>query len=263
MGASRTALRLSLLLLEGCFLSTDLSGFAGPTGATAAVDAGAGATTDAPHADVSADAVRRFCASGVHAFCDDFDEGGFLARWDGPVIQPKGSLAASTLRSISAPAALLAATERLQTGDPETRALVSRRWGDVKAVRIECDVRVESPAFAENDGNVSMLEVRISTAAGSRVFFVFVGIDYTTLSLPGAMVNGPAFPTDTWQHARIELDPAGTITATVGDSRWKERFPALATGAMAETELRLGLTVFNRPTPPFNVFYDNVTIDFP
>ena len=203
------------------------------------------------------------CAAGSSAFCEDFDTSGAVPTWDQSAIDPKGSLSVSALRATSAPASLLSTMAQRSASDAYAQATLRKEFVGWRRIVLEFDIFVEPPAFSGSDVNSGIVDLYFRSATSSDGVALGLGATYTTLGIPGKLVNSSVLVEGAWQHARFDVDPTGSATGSIGAVSWKGTFPALVAGSAPTMGIDIGVDGFNRPAPEFRVFYDNVTVDFP
>ncbi|MDB5217922.1 MAG: hypothetical protein JWO86_5849 [Myxococcaceae bacterium] len=271
-------LALGALLLGGaaCSLLTDLNGLSGspapasgeggtvPDGAAGFDDGGAGtkdgAGSDGSTAQDGNVSTTGFCAGSTHAFCADFDEGDPLAAWTQKDIDVGTTAAVSTTRSKSASHSLFSMTPQRAASTPNVLALLDKRFFAAwRRIVVELDIYEEQPAWSSGDVNAALVSVELQSSTLNKAWYLTTGPTYTNLN----DVSRPTMPMDQWVHVKIDLDPAGSISATVGTAAYAATFAAVTGGANASMLVRVGIDGFNSPVPKFAVYYDNVTVDLP
>jgi hypothetical protein len=269
MRFARRLLGVGLVACTSCSLLTDLNGYSG--GASPVAEGGADAPGAAPDADApdapdaSADA-GPFCVPGAHAFCADFDTGDLLAGWTRPNVDAIGAVTLATDRSVSPARSMLATLSRRSSNAPSQYALLEEELAGFHRTRVEFDFYPKAPSWQNGDVNSGIFVLYFyspAIAGGGDGVALSMGRDYTTLGALGTSLDGTPLPTDQWLHARVDVDPAGSIDATFGPVHFNGTFAALPQGPSSVTSLQLGISGYNQPAPEFRVYYDNVTVDFP
>lgn len=229
-------------------------------------DDGRAAITDAPLDTSAPDAAAKdFCLSSAHAFCADFEGPAPLAAFRAPDVAPAGSLAVSSVRSLSGQSSLHCKLPRRGDDNINLVALVSQAIPHAFARAVfELDVFIEPTAWAEGDINLAIASVAIRSSTQSETVFLTVAQDYTEIgSSSFVAAPGPPVPEGQWVHVRIEYDPAGSLGAKVGSHSFETKtFPAFVSGEAPNVKIEVGLNTFNDPIAAVSVFYDNVTLDF-
>lgn len=262
---------LAALVAAGCSLTTDLTGFSTAEDAPSVTDGGTDTSTDGPGSPspesgtdgARPDASGPFCVPGAHAFCEDFDTITSVPTWDGRSLDAKGAISLSTLRAMSPPRSFLSTMERRSGADPYAQATIHKSFAGWRRVIVELDIFVEAPAFAPGDINSGILSMFLASSSGTAGFALSIGDGYTTLGIPEKFVGGPSLLYDAWRHARFDIDPAGTVSGSIGQVTWNGTFPAATAGGDPATIVEIGVNGYNQPAPPYRVFYDNLTVDFP
>ena len=261
-GVKRSWILAITLAVAACSLAFDLPGTGGSPSNDAGLDARV-ATEAGIEASTTAEAGARFCVPGAHTFCDDFDGPGALGDGWSNVDKTSGTLELSTSTFLSAPRALTATLPRRPQGAPADQAtLVKQINGPWKHTVIECDVLVDPTTWQSSDINSGAFALTLFGENGSATFTLSIAETYSSLNGPPQPGTGPAVPTGTWQHWKIDLQLDGTITATLGTIvlSAKGQLPAPTAGGSG-TILELGVLGYNAPAPAFGFHFDNVTID--
>ena len=190
------------------------------------------------------------------------------SRWvdgvlDSAVQHPRVVLAETVTpaRARSAPGSFHARLGRREaTLDYAT--LVFRGAGGWRRTTLDADVFVASPAWKQGDINAGIFTINFYSDAKSEGSALSIGPDYSTFGNPGAAKNGAAITFDQWFHLHVVIDPAGSARLELGAQVLEQTFPPLSPNAGAITTVELGISGYNKPCPQFDVWYDNVTIDF-
>lgn len=248
--------------LAGGAASSDAGRADGSSGASSGAGGDAGSPGDAT-VDAAADGpLGRFCpAGGGHALCADFDDGNLNAGWSDTNVGPTGSLILATERARSAPGSFHARLGRRESA-LDYATLVFRGAGGWRRTTLDADVFVASPAWKQGDINAGIFTINFYSDAKSEGSALSIGPDYATFGNPGAAKNGAAISFDQWFHLHVVIDPAGSARLELGAQLLEQTFPALSPNAGAITTVELGISGYNKPCPQFDVWYDNVTIDF-
>lgn len=242
---------------SACGLLFPLDEYGPPSGGMSPGTTEAGdASTEGVARDAS---TERFCLVAPHAFCADFDNGGLREGWTGEQIDPPGSLSLSTTRSTSPPTAFVAMMPRRPT--KLARAALQKTFpGPFRRMVVEFDTYLDPPDWASDgsDINGSLIDITFSSNTNSKALYIIVGKDYSRV---GSETRSP-LPTGTWLHVTMDVDPTNEVNVVVGTEHYRSAFAAPSAGAL-ETLISLGVIGFNAPAPLFQVYYDNVSVDFP
>ena len=153
--------------------------------------------------------------------------------------------------------------QQILRSDPETASdLLSVAYLDARQIIEDADVFVASPAWKQGDINAGIFTINFYSDAKSEGSALSIGPDYSTFGNPGAAKNGAAITFDQWFHLHVVIDPAGSARLELGAQVLEQTFPPLSPNAGAITTVELGISGYNKPCPQFDVWYDNVTIDF-
>jgi hypothetical protein len=216
-----------------------------------------------------------FCARKTHAFCESFDDKGFLADWDDdPQIDPATTLGLVKGVDVSAPSALRVALPALGVNKQKTATLKKTLPLTAPRAVVELDLDFATPAWndQEQQHNVAFLNL-FSDGDPANGVILFLGNN--TLEVvpvnPGDSKFAPhALPTGAFTHVKLELDQASstdTILLYVGDppELLVSEDVTFASSPGDSVILTLGLQRFTSATdttPAFEATYDNVTVDF-
>jgi hypothetical protein len=223
----------------------------------------------------TSDAVR-FCQPGAHAFCESFDDDGYTENWDAPEVAPNATLRLVDDVHVSPPRAL-------KIEMPEMLALknviaVLKKTIPMSAPRavLEFDLLFATPAWesGEPQHNVAFVTLFSDSELPTGVL-LFLARDSGEVAKANhpedGMLTSKPLTTGTFQHVRLEVEQASTtntIALYVGEPPGElllsepYTFDSVPGSAVV---LSLGLQRFghrDETTPPFDVTYDNVTVDF-
>lgn len=255
-------------LVTACSLLAPVSSLrAGDGGASGD---GGGADTgglDAPATDGrTTDGARGgFCATAVHAVCEDFESGAPPLDWKSDVCNGCG-LTVTSASSTSPPYALETKLPRRDPGlvNP-TFAMLRRSFaGAWKHTRVELDLFVRTPQWQPGDVNAGVVCVQLTSSTLSDGFCVSVGEQYVSMSGFGAAFTAPQLAWEKWHHVVVEVDTAGgTASLLIDGMPQTQKIVPVVPGQSPETDVTVGIHGYNQPSPELVVLYDNVTIDFP
>lgn len=232
----------------------------------ARVDAGTpeGSTPDTGTGDVvQSDSGKRFCQSSVHAFCADFDDGVALKdAWD--MQFDVGSAAAiSTKQASSAPNSAFITMARREANAPTAYGVLNKVFTGWARTVVDFDAYIEAPAFLSGDVNSGIVTISFYSDPNIDVgVAVSAGDGYVTVGTPGTPGSGKQMPNGRWFHLHFDVDPKSSLSAKIDDEIFKDTWTSSA-GSNPRTVVSIGISGYNRPAPAYNVYYDNVTIDFP
>lgn len=271
--AMKLGLVCSLFAIGACSIlggdfgeySTEDPADAGPTlPGTDATSGDAPATIDAPNdtAEAGVDSGVPFCMQGTHAFCADFEDPNALLLFTQQDVSPTGLLEISSTRVKGGAKALHTSLPERDTG--KIAAVISKYLpGDWRRTVVELDMFIEPIAWQNGDVNASFLEMGYYSVSQSHTFFFVVGPDYTALSGGGTPDNSTAVvETNKWLHVKAELTTT-EFAITIDGIRRTHLFDVTQSGDSPRFELGVGIDGFNVPVPKFEVYYDNVAVDFP
>ena len=236
----------------------------------------------------------------VHAFCADFDQADAGAGLDPPVVAP-GAALAFVPSDDTPPMALDTQTVALPGPDASAVAATGKRFEDrtFDHVVVEADVRFVQANFITQGGlttGVGFLLLAdipsfcIGLVAAPSASNLANAIDIGVLYVPNSsncvtVGNLPSMPdagidpdagvsltifTNTllgsWVHFRLDakraIDGSGTVKAYGGAGAGMA--PPIPPGSLAKGFPLVGLaTTVTGPSGPFEIQFDNVTIDFP
>jgi hypothetical protein len=224
--------------------------------------------------DAGGDAVAppgAFCATSAATFCADFDQGQRNAGWSGSDETGGGTLLLDTARSVSAPASLRSTLPARDVAGSVYQDLLRSFASTWRPVRIELDVWIEPIAWGTRTGSVALAEVywvSANDAPGQLLELTKDGPRMTTVTTSaGAPVftNASApLAASAWNHVVIEADAkaaGASVKAWFGGKLVVDRSGFAFQGGPSTTiEVWIGLARYERPTPAFDVRYDNVQI---
>ncbi len=215
-----------------------------------------------------------FCARKKHAFCESFDESGYLTNWDGSQIDLDTMLGLVKGVDVSAPSALRIALPKLKVNQQKTAILKKTLPLTAARAVIELDLDFATPAWndQEEQHNVAFLNMfSNSDPANGVILFLGNNTLEVILANPSDGKLAPhALPTGAFTHVKLELDQASstdTIALYVGDppELLVSEGYTFASSPGDSVVLTLGLQRFSSATdttPAFEATYDNVTVDF-
>jgi hypothetical protein len=125
---------------------------------------------------------------------------------------------------------------------------------------VELDLYIEPINWLVGDRNSGILGIEFhSSAAGAGIYFS-VADGYVQFGDTHATVLRTGVPL----HAKFDVDPAAKKgTVWVDDQIISSSFPVPAMSDTPRIRLVIGVIGFNPPTPEIDVYWDNVTVDFP
>lgn len=255
----------AVALLPACSFLTDLDGFAVPL---SEVPPDAAAPPPETRGDAKTDAVApeaggSFVCSRKHTLCEDFDTPTALSTWERE-LDPQGALSLATAPVLSPPSALHATLPRRPNEDVDRSANITREWPRAWArIVAEMDVYLEPPAWQQDDVNVALATLELTSAGAKRVAFLIIGERYTEVGTAsmGYAAGPETFPTNRWVHVAMDLDPKGLITASFDGKVSTHEFAPVQAGDAPVIRFHVGLTGYNTPAPAISAYYDNVTFD--
>jgi hypothetical protein len=248
---------LFALAASACTLFFPLDGYGPPSGASDASGASGAsdAASDSPNAGP-------FCRGNEHAFCADFDEGALLDGWSSATRADAGDLALSTAQAKSRPLSLLSTILR-RSSDGEQSMLNKTFPGPFRRTIVEFDMYFEQADWAADDVNAALFSFYFSSKTGGKDVYLIAAKDYSNFGRVGNAANGAALTTNTWIHAKFDLDPGSQFVADVAGQHYQVTPTPFTAGDQPEMTLSLGVNGFNTPAPTLTAYYDNVTVDFP
>ena len=236
----------------------------------------------------------------VHAFCEDFDQADAGAGLDPPVVAP-GAALSFVPSDDTPPTALDTQTSALPGSDTSAVAAMGKRFEDraFDHVVVEADVRFVQANFMTQgslttgvgflllaDQPSFCIGLVAAPAASNLANAIDIGVVYVpnnsdcvtvgNLPAPDAGIDPDAGVSLTmftktilgsWTHFRLEAkrapDGSGTVTAYGGAGAGVA--PPIPPGSLLDGGHPLvGLaTTVTGPSGPFEIQFDNVTIDFP
>lgn len=218
--------------------------------------------TDAANDGGGVDAGPPFCASSTHAFCADFEADNALDLWDGQGKDSIATLELSTTHAKGGKRALRAKMPRHETGK-YAALLYKNLAGDWRPTHVELDVWVEAPNWQNGDVNASLLDIEYASDSTNTAFYSVIGPDYFNLGGAGVQDTfGNPIPTGKWVHVVEDLTTS-KLECTVDGVKRTHLFSVTASGGVRRFVIDLGIDGFNAPVPELDVYYDNVTVDFP
>jgi hypothetical protein len=235
----------------------------------------------------------------VHAFCEDFDQADAGAGLDPPVVAP-GAALAFVPSDDTPPTALDTQTSALPGPDASAVAAMGKRFEDraFDHVVVEADVRFVQANFMTQGslttgvGFLLLADIPsfciglvAAPSASNLANAIDIGVVYVpnnpncvtvgNLPTPDAGTDPDAGVSLTmftktvlgsWTHFRLEAkrenDGSGTVKAYGGAGAGVA--PPIPPGSLAQGFPLVGLaTTVTGPSGPFEIQFDNVTIDFP
>jgi hypothetical protein len=235
----------------------------------------------------------------VHAFCEDFDQADAGAGLDPPVVAP-GAAIAFVPSEDTPPTALDTQTVALPGPDASAVAAMGKRFEDrpFDHVVVEADVRFVQANFLTQDGLTTgvgfllladipsfCIGLVAAPSASNLPNAIDIGVLYVpnssncvtvgNLPMPDAGIDPDAGGSLTiftntvlkaWTHFRLDAkrasDGSGTVNAYGGAGAGIA--PPIPPGSLAHGFPLVGLaTTVTGPAGPFEIQFDNVTIDFP
>jgi hypothetical protein len=228
-------------------------GSVGDGGGSAVADAGA-----------DADGGGRFCSQATHAFCADLDGDEALAtQWT----EVESGVAIVSSPTVSGTGALHMTLARTPSS---TQHVVLTKKLDVPVanVTLAFDVYWVKPSWAPSDGNVFLASLDVGQA------HYYLWVDRSDLI--GISSNSPDFYTTraqtgeladrAWTHVVFVVTPLSSKTQVVSLGTppavaVSQTVPMDAGSGAKGIDLTLGLFVTNTPTPPLEIYYDDITLD--
>ncbi len=223
------------------------------------------------------------CTGGAHFFCDDFEADlrvGVADGWDNKDLRGGGAVEVVTTRARSGLRSLHGSVPRNDARVALFSTLHKRfSIGTWRATRVEMNLFVPQPAWAAGDKGTAAFAIVLmpTNGGGDPVTWNFgmvgpVGSQiYAALPTPALAKGTTPTPYDRWFHVAVEWDPLGSgrFVASVDGTPFDERTLHPDTGVSAPgnaaLELDVGLARFdgggNVPTPPLEVFVDDVVVD--
>jgi hypothetical protein len=229
----RRRLILACTLLAACGLFPDLSGLSGGDAATTdAADVGPpadaqpsdGQPPDAPPSDGQPPDAQPtdagdagFCATHPgHAFCEDFDEPNFAARWDS-IATTTGSTAVEDDASSTSPPNAMLGTVTFAASSSSGTAYARKHFGTATTFQVRAELLVDPTSLAQIDP----VEIKLQpppTGYSEYQIHVDVGTKHlgwsTTPADGGASSNSDLSFTNTlssWQNVEIDFDLSTAI----------------------------------------------------
>lgn len=208
--------------------TSDLSGGAAPTEPT---DGG----NDAPNIgpvpeggvpDADAGPVIPFCTTVDGGFCDDFDDKGLEANWDGFAGSSPGSIKIDNLAFISPPNSLNVDMPAFDAGNGYRELRLRKQMGNAGHIGCEFKIRYDE---IDNDAR-RVFEVGVVAPDGSTIYFSFyagvtgsaayvdrydkngVGNGHNDIDLGNQLIT---FPIGTWRKVGFYLDWNGNNPGVV------------------------------------------------
>ena len=250
----------------------DVDALGGGDGGTSAagdggggVEAGGGDGASAADAGGDADGGGRFCSQATHAFCADLDGDEPLAtQWS--EVEPGVAIVSSPVAS---GAGALHITLPKTTNNAAD--VVLRKSLDVPAanVTLSFDAYWVKPSWSASDGNVFLASLDV----GQAHFYLWIDRS----DLIGISSNSPDFYSvraqtgeladRRWTHVVFVVTPLSSKTQVISLGTppavaVSQTVPMDVGGSSAKgIQLTLGLFVTNTPTPPLEIYYDDVTVD--
>ncbi len=249
------------------------------------------------------DRTLKWCdrSGNAHAFCEDFDQADAGAGLDHPPVVVGPASLAFVPSDDTAPNALDTQTSALPGPDASAIAAMGKRFEDRKFdhVVVEADVRFIQANFV-TQGSITtgvgflLLEDQpsfcIGLVAAPSTSNLASAIDLGVVYVPNnrncvTVGNLPSMPdagidpdagvsltiftqtfVGSWTHVKLEAkrasDGSGIVTATGGVGA--QVAPPIPPGSLAQGIPLVGLaTTVTGPSGPFEIQFDNVTIDFP
>jgi hypothetical protein len=261
------ALALAALVGSACGLS--VVGTTTTAGSDGGVDASLdGASDDGGDNNVGVDGAVEAgfdaspevgCAGlGVHAFCDDFDDGAFAAKWTSNACVP------SSEQSVSA----FGSTKCVMVGGVDTPMGIDH--GPTSRVRLEVDAYVDQTTVTGADA-LELARVEAADAIGTDLggvrLLITSGDIFPLVCAGGCAAGGGSFTTIAvgWHHLvlDVKLDAiAGSYDLALDGLR-------LQNGSIATRSIGVVTTIHTMigPTAGGNtlnttVYYDNATVDW-
>jgi len=277
--------RVTIALLVGIASCTPIGGLASGAGdAAAPTDSG---VADAGSGDATARDDAGVCES-AHVFCSNFDIGdvvvdGAKQTFVGWVFSTDdvGTVGPVTNRFVSKPRSVRATLPAVGGGFYKQAFMTRGITMSWRPTRVEFDMYVKRPAWSPTDGNVTIFALGFSPDIALTYFLKEGGGDLTlklgtnTATPPNniTLYTGATAPEfDRWVHVRIDAVPNPTngsfsvlfdgMSAAFKSGLTFDMRNAMTPGANVYAEL--GMRRYNNgPTPAFEIYYDNVTLDFP
>ena len=226
---------------------------------------GGGSVVSGPDSGADgAPASGRFCATSKHTFCADFDGYEPLsALWT--TVSPSVEV---TTQSKSPPHAAHMTLPRSSSGQPTVTLHkdFDAPWGRVV---LELDVFMAAPAWQGNDNNIFLAQVMLAPSLSYELWIDhenLLGITSNTPDYHPLRSTSGRLQYGAWTHVRLTAVPSakgGTQDLAVGEppvSVVKQDLDVTAKPGRGVTVI-VGLERFNPPTPAFEVYFDNVTVD--
>jgi hypothetical protein len=211
-----------------------------------------------------ADAGGRFCSQATHAFCADLDGNEALATiWT--EVEPGVAVVSSPTKSGTG--ALHMTLPAVPSGG--TADMVVKKKLDVPAanVTVEFDAYWVEPAWKQSDGNVFIASVD----DGDAHFFLWVdsgdplGITSNSPGAYGKRADTTGLAASAWTHVVFVMTPLSTKAEVLSLGTPPvvavSQTAPMTAGSTKGITLTLGLFVSNPPTPPFEIYFDNITVD--
>lgn len=235
----------------------DLSGSGSSTIDAAAADAPKDSLASSDAADAG-----RFCLTGAHAFCADFDDGSVSAGWSDLQLDFGGTITPSTTRFVSPSFSAAVKMPRRAVSDPISYVTMNKLFSGWAHIVVDFDVYIEAPSWITGDVNSGIVSLFFYSDGLDKGISVSCGKDYTTIGTPAGQLNGGAMPSDRWFHVHFDVDPSKGTKATIDGQAYNDAWSA-SPSANPTTRIAVGVSGYNQPAPEFRINYDNVTVDFP